>query len=73
MGETEGNQVKSKSAQLTDWQEDLFNLLALGKWAISVFKTAAFNHSAIPPDTKVTDSEEHAQENSLLHLYGQGL
>jgi len=49
VSETEGNQVKSESAQVADRQEDLLMLLALAKWAISVFKTAGFNHSPIPP------------------------
>jgi hypothetical protein len=30
--------VNSKSAQVADEQEDLLNLLALAKWAISVFR-----------------------------------
>jgi hypothetical protein len=35
--------------QVVGWQEDLFKFLALAEALSSVFKTAAFNHSAIPP------------------------
>jgi len=48
-GEIQRNQVRSKTVQVLGWKEDLLWIVVLARTAESRFKTAALNHSAIPP------------------------